>query len=306
MRFSVAGVQMYLSAIHSNVEAMRSRLDVLMATFPWVEMVVFSELAPQGFFLSKAESLPGPTENAFCEMARKHKIWLLPGSLYEKRDGQIFNTASVINPDGLVVGRYRKMFPFRPYEENVASGDEFLVFDVPEVGRFGVSICYDIWFPETTRTLVAMGAEVLLHPTMTNTMDRNVELAIIRASAAQNQCYIMDINGLGDCGNGHSLIVGPEGYIIHQAGGSSEMIPVELDFERVRHTRRNGIMGLGQPLKSFRDRKVAFDVYRPEVNFGHLNQLGPLEKKSRRAVARGDKPIVDTTEAPETNSTNTK
>ena len=293
MRFTIAGVQMYLSAVHNNVEAMRSRLDVLLATFPWVEMVVFSELAPHGFFLSKAETLPGPTENAFCEMARKHKIWLLPGSMYEKRDGKIYNTASVINPDGTVVGRYRKMFPFRPYEENVASGDEFLVFDVPDVGRFGVSICYDIWFPETTRTLVAMGAEVLLHPTMTNTIDRNVELAIVRASAAQNQIYILDINGLGDCGNGHSLIVGPEGYIIHQAGSSSEMIPIEINLERVRHTRKSGIMGLGQPLKSFRDRKVAFDVYRPEVDYGYLSQLGPLEKKSRRAVARGDHEIPD-------------
>lgn len=286
--FAIAGIQMYLSAIHSNLEAMRSRLDVVMSTYPWLEMVMFSELAVHGFFLSKAETLPGPTEQAFCEMAKKHRIWLLPGSLYEKRNGKIYNTASVINPDGKVVGRYRKMFPFRPYEEHVEGGDEFLVFDVPNVGRFGVSICYDIWFPETSRTLVAMGAEVLLHPTMTNTIDRNVELAIVRATAAQNQCYIFDINGLGDCGNGSSIVCGPEGYVIHQAGTGSEMIPVEINFDRVRHTRKEGIMGLGQPLKSFRDRKVVFDVYRPEVDFGYLRNLGPLEKKSRRRVARGD------------------
>jgi len=288
MRFAIAGVQMYLSATHSNLEAMRARLHVLMMTFPWVQMVMFSELAVNGFFLSKAEPLPGPTEDAFREMARKHKIWLLPGSMYEKRGNEIYNTASVIDPEGNVVGRYSKMFPFRPYEEHVASGDEHLVFDVPHVGRFGVSICYDIWFPETTRTLVSMGAEVLLHPTMTNTIDRNVELAIVRASAAQNQCYILDINGLGDCGNGHSIIVGPEGYVIHQAGSGSELIPVEINTDRVRHTRKEGIMGLGQPLKSFRDRKVVFDVYRPEVDYGYLSSLGPLEKKSRRAVARGD------------------
>ena len=54
---------------------------------------------------------------------------------------------------------WRKMFPFEPYEANVAAGREFLVFDVPSVGRFGLSICYDMWFPETSRTLAAMGAE---------------------------------------------------------------------------------------------------------------------------------------------------
>jgi len=298
--FAIAGVQMYLSATHPNLEAMRARLNVLMSTFPWVQMVMFSELAVHGFFLSKAEPMPGPTENAFRDMARRHGIWLLPGSMYEKREGKIFNTAPVINPDGDVVGRYSKMFPFSPYEEGVASGDSFLAFDVPNVGKFGVSICYDIWFPETTRTLAAKGVEVLLHPTMTNTIDRNVELAIVRASAAQNQMYIFDINGLGDCGNGHSIICGPEGYVIHQAGSGSELIPIEINLDRVRFTRKEGIMGLGQPLKSFRDRKIVFDVYREEVDFGYLKSLGSLAKKSRRVtgdksktVARGVESVIE-------------
>ncbi len=95
----------------------------------------------------------------------------------------VYNTTSVIDPQGEVVRRFRKLFPFRPYERDVAGGSEFCVFDVPAVGRFGVSICYDMWFPETTRTLVAMGAEVILHPTMTDTIDRDVELSIARASA---------------------------------------------------------------------------------------------------------------------------
>ena len=61
----------------------------------------------------------------------------------------------MIDPNGNVVGRYRKMFPFQPYENHVEPGTEFLVFDVPDVGRFGVSICYDMWFPETSRTLAS-------------------------------------------------------------------------------------------------------------------------------------------------------
>ena len=71
----------------------------------------------------------------------------------------------MIDPQGEVIARFRKLFPFRPYERDVVGGKDFCVFDVPQAGRFGVSICYDMWFPETTRTLVAMGAEVILHPT---------------------------------------------------------------------------------------------------------------------------------------------
>ncbi|MGI9295239.1 MAG: carbon-nitrogen hydrolase family protein, partial [Pseudomonadales bacterium] len=175
--FSIAGIQMHIGQ-HDNLEAMEQRLDLLMHLYPWVEMVLFSELAPFGSTLQKAQALPGPAEEAFQKMAEKHNVWLLPGSMFEKRDGLIFNTTPVINPAGEVIQRYSKMFPFYPYEEGVTAGDEFCMFDVPDVGRFGVSICYDIWFPETTRTLAAMGAEVILHPVMTTYIDRDVDIAM--------------------------------------------------------------------------------------------------------------------------------
>jgi predicted amidohydrolase len=261
---------------------MGARLDVLMSVYPWVQMVVFSELAAFGPLTVHAQPFPNPTEEEFCRWARKHGIWLLPGSMFELAEGKIFNTASVINPQGEVVGRYRKMFPFFPYEEGVECGTEFMTFDVPKVGRFGVSICYDLWFPETSRTLAAMGAEVILHPTLTGTIDRDVELAIVRASAAQNQCFIYGINGFGDCGNGRSIIVGPAGDIQYLAESAQEMIPLEIDLDRVRRTRERGLRGLGQQLKSFRDRKVEFSLYGPQGrDWPYLNSLGPLRKPER-------------------------
>jgi hypothetical protein len=178
------------------------------------------------------------------------------------------------------------MFPIQPYEVDVAAGAEFLVFDVPEVGRFGVSICYDMWFPETSRTLAAMGAEVILHPTLTDTIDRDVELSIARATEATNQCYFFDINGAGDGGVGRSIIVGPSGYVIHQAQGGEETIPVEINLERVRREREVGILGIGQPLKSFRDRPVDFPVYRRDgVADAYLNSLGPIALPQRGSRA---------------------
>jgi predicted amidohydrolase len=220
--------------------------------------------------------MPGTAEDTFCALAKETGLWILPGSLYEKKDGKVYNTAPVINPLGDVVTRCRKMFPFLPYEVDVACGEEFTVFDIGGVGRFGVSICYDMWFPETTRTLVSMGAEVILHPSLTNTLDRDAELAIARASAVTNQCYFFDINSAGKLAFGRSIIAGPGGEVIHQAGAGREIIPIEIDLDYVRRVRMRGWNNLAQPLKSFRDHKTPFPVYQNTETSPTLAALGPL------------------------------
>lgn len=282
--FGIAGVQMMVSAFAPNLERMNNWMRHVRHRFPWIRMVIFSELSALGP-RQAPEPLPGPTEAKLCEMAKETGLWMIPGSLFEKverPDGTTvtYNTTSVINPQGEVIRRFRKMFPFRPYEHHVEGGDEFCVFDVPGAGRFGVSICYDMWFPETTRTLVAMGAEVILHPTMTDTIDRDVELSIARASAATNQVYFFDINGSGDAGTGRSIIIDPSGYVLHQAGAGAEVMPIEVDFAKVRRERERGLRSnLGQPLKSFRDRAVDFTVYNRESGVdAYLQGLGPLIK----------------------------
>lgn len=279
--FSIAGIQMPVSASHNNVPLMKHKVDVLMSVYPWVQMVLFSELCAFGPLTYHAQSFPNKTEEEFCELAKKHNIWLIPGSIFQKKEDHIFNTASVINPQGEVIGRYDKMFPFYPYEAGVTGGDRFLFFDVPEIGRFGVTICYDIWFPETSRTLAVQGVEVLLHPTLTATIDRDIELAIVQATAATNQCFVFDINGLGDGGTGRSLICGPDGRVLYLASTGEELIPIEIDMDRVQRSRERGILRLGQPLKSFRDRKVEFDIYQQDKKLPYLNSLGSLIKPTR-------------------------
>ena len=294
--FAVAGVQMNVSATDENVTAMKHKVAQVMVRFPWVQMILFSELATFGPLPKHHPESIEPIENEFRELAARHGIWLLPGSIFERCGGRLYNTASVIDPAGEVVGRHRKMFPFAPYEAGVEGGTEFLVFDVPEVGRFGVSICYDIWFPETTRTLTAMGAEVLLHPPLTGTIDREVELSIARATAAMFQCYVFDINGLGAGGMGRSSVIDPAGMVLYQAGGQDEIIPVEIDLEQVRRQRAVGIRGLGQTLKSFRDRAVEFDVYdRGYFDESYLDSIGPLEmpeKGGRAGLKKGHEPAT--------------
>ncbi|SFA97026.1 Predicted amidohydrolase [Poseidonocella pacifica] len=277
--FAIAGIQMNVAALTSNVEAMRHRIEILMARFPWTQMVLFSELAPYGPLDRFAQPFPNDAIAQFQEDARRYGIWLIPGSMFEKTaDGRILNTSVVINPLGEIVARYSKMFPFKPYEAGISSGTDFCVFDVPEVGRFGLSICYDIWFPETTRQLTSQGVEVLLHPVLTGTTDREAEISIARATAAQFQCYVFDVNGLGAGGVGRSLVVDPTSLVLHQSAGQEDMFPIEIDLDLVRRQREAGLKGLGQVLKSFRDREADFPIYdRTSGADAYLHTLGPLQ-----------------------------
>lgn len=294
--FAIAGIQMHVSAVESNVGRMKAKLDILMSIYPWVQMVMFSELAAFGPLIKNAQPVPNPVVETFRELAAKYHIWLLPGSIFEKEGEQTYNTATVIDPHGEIVGRYKKMFPFYPYEQGVSPGTDFLIFDVPEVGRFGVSICYDMWFPETSRTLAAMGAEVILHPVLTGSIDRDIELTIARSTAAINQCFIFDINGLDAGGNGRSIVCGPDGMVLYLADSGEELIPLEVDIERVRRSRELGVLRLGQTLKSFRDRAVDFTIYQKDANLEYLKSLGPLEKPTRRKTTIASvKPVTSFT-----------
>lgn len=257
---SVAGLQVELSK-GDNLAALAAEIRGAKRRYPWVDMIVLPELASFGTGVDRAQRMPGPAERHYCEIARDLGIWLVPGSLYELRRGKIFNTAPVIDPAGRVVARYRKMFPWRPYEDGVTAGTGFVVFDVPRAGRVGISICYDGWFPEVSRSLAWLGAEIIIHPTLTSSIDRGVELAIARTNAASNQCYFVDINVAGDIGTGRSIVCGPGGEVLHEAGQGREIIAVRLDLDYLRACRAFGWHGLGQPLKSFRDSEAAFPCY---------------------------------------------
>lgn len=279
-KFAVAGIQMHIG-VQNNLPEMRKRLGILMHLYPWVEMVIFSELAATGPAHHAAQSAGGEFEQEFCKMAKEYGVWLIPGTYYEKRDGKIYNTAPVVTPEGEIATRYSKIFPFAPYEDGIEPGTEPCVFDIPGVGRFGLSICYDIWFPELTRQLVSMGAEVIINPVMASFADRHADIAIATATASMFQCYVFAINGLLAGGNGYSRVIDPAGRILHDGCVQEEMIPLEIDLEQVRRQRRQGILNMGQPLKSFRDSPVRFPIYEDGHRSDYLNSLGPLEKAER-------------------------
>ncbi|GAB3292240.1 carbon-nitrogen hydrolase family protein [Parahaliea aestuarii] len=275
-RFAIAGLQLQLSS-KDNRYLIEKHIRRLALRFPWVQMVVLGELATHGADPAAATELPGDIVPFYAALARETGLWLVPGSIYEKDEHRVYNTALVFNPAGELVTSYRKMFPFCPYEREVWAGDEFCTFDVPGAGRFGLSICYDQWFPETSRNLAWLGAEVILCPTMTNTIDRELELCLARANAISNQCYFFNVNVAGELGNGRSITIGPDGQVLHQAGELNEIMPVEVDFEHLRRVRERGVFGLCQTLKSFRDSEMEFPAFQlPQRGQGPLAELGEL------------------------------
>jgi formamidase len=288
--FGIAGVQMAVVPwdAEATFEKMAALTQRITRSFPWVQMLLFHELAPSGVVqFDKAptpaqlaavrQPVPGALTERLCALARRERRWLVPGSLYETDGDQVYNTAVVISPEGELVARYRKRFPWYPFESEITPGDGYCVFDVPDVGRFGLSICYDMWFPETVRTLAWMGAEVILHPTMTPTQDRELELVLSRANAITNQVYFVDVNGVGPWGGGRSLIVDPEGRVAQQTGEGETFMAELLDLDRVTRVREMGTLGLVQAWKQLRDTGMRFPPYQEGFERGAVfDGLGVL------------------------------
>ena len=271
---SIAAIQLNL-AQKDNYTLLESKAREAVYRFPWLEMLVFSELAVGGAGASNATFFLSEYLDKLKELAKELDVWLIPGSFYEETEEGTLNTAPVIDNKGGLVTKCRKLYPFLPYETGVAAGNEVCVFEIPGSGKVGIHICYDIWFPETSRALALKGAEVILHPSLTDTCDRDVERAMVKATAAQQQCYYIDVNAGGEQGVGLSLIAGPDGEILHDALAGEEFMLVDVDFDRVRRCRKRGLKGLGQPIKSYRDDPKQ---HLSEVSdTDYLNKLGDLE-----------------------------
>ena len=273
--FAIAGLQLNLKS-KGNLDYVLDKIRYTKKRYPFVKMIVCSELAICGAGKGFAEPKLHEVTTVLCEVAKELSVWLVPGSIHEIDGDQTFNTAIVINPEGKLISKFRKLCPFLPYERGISAGENICCFDVPNVGRFGLFICYDIWFPEISRAMIADGAEVLLHPTLTDTNDRKIEKSMVVATAAQQQCYVVNINGAGDLGVGQSMLVGPEGDIIHESQSTEEILLFEADFNKVRRTRERGILCLGQPLKTYRDQILTKEKFKNLNESDFLNNLGEL------------------------------
>ncbi|HTV39882.1 MAG TPA: carbon-nitrogen hydrolase [Candidatus Sulfotelmatobacter sp.] len=208
-----------------------------------------------------AEKIPGPTTDAFCKLAKKHKV-VVVASLFEKRAAGVYhNTAAVIDADGSLKGIYRKMhIPDDPlyYEKfYFTPGDlGFRAWDT-KFGRIGVLVCWDQWYPEAARLTALQGAQILFYPTAIGwhpgekkeygANQHSAWETIQRGHAIANGCYVAVPNRIGHekiSGDGiefwgQSFVAGTSGQILAKAGVDQEeilMVPVDLAAVDVTRT----------------------------------------------------------------------
>ena len=220
----------------------------------------FAQSEDHGNF-SLAEPIPGPSTEAFQQIAREEKVVII-ASLFEKRAvGLYHNSAAIIDADGSLLGIYRKMhIPDDPlyYEKfYFTPGDlDFRAWDTA-FGRIGVLICWDQWFPEAARLTALAGAEILFYPTAIGwhpsekaaegEHQHNAWQTIQRSHAVANGCFLAAINRVGHekpVGGdgiefwGQSFVCAPSGEIItHASVNQPETLITEVDFAQVNEAR---------------------------------------------------------------------
>jgi len=249
------------------------------------QLVVLSELHRSLYFCQRedvknfdlSETVPGPTTELLGRLAQELNI-VIVASLFEKRAAGVYhNTAVVLDSDGSIAGKYRKMhIPDDPgfYEKfYFTPGDlGFHPIDT-SIGKLGVLICWDQWFPEAARLVATAGAEILIYPTAIGWDPRDSKqeqerqhqawVTIQRSHAIANGLHVVAANRTGHEGDpdsgpgiefwGSSFVAGPQGEIIFQADTSEEITRcVSLDMSKTENVRKIW--------PYFRDRRV--DAYR--------------------------------------------
>jgi predicted amidohydrolase len=214
---------------------------------------LWTYLGPRKRHAEVAEAIPGETTEFLGRLAARYRFWLVGGSFLEAVDGQerLHNTSVVLNPDGELVARYRKLHLFdvevdgKVYQESatIQPGEEVVVASLAGV-PVGLTICYDLRFPELYRRLAAWGARVVAVPaafTMETGKD-HWEL-LVRARAVENQVYVL---AAAQCGShppanacyGNSMVVDPWGTVVARAGYREGVVVADLELGHLEHVRK--------------------------------------------------------------------
>jgi predicted amidohydrolase len=213
-------------------------------------------LGPHGDKVRLAEPLDGPTVGRFARLARELGVYVVVGSVNERSADpkRCYNTSVMLGPDGALLAAYRKIHLFDVdvsdevrfrESDTIVPGDDLFVVDTA-VGQVGMSICYDLRFPELYRALVDRGAEVLLVPSAFTLMTgKDHWETLLRARAIEGQAWVIAAGQVGrhDDGGlrhswGHSMIIDPWGAVVAMASDGPGIAVADIDLARVASVRR--------------------------------------------------------------------
>ena len=247
-----------------SIARIETQLEKLMSAANRPDLVVGTEfslgLQWEGKTGSGVESLhdciPGRITEQMRRLAHNHGIYFIPGSMveYDPKDGNLYNALPIFSPSGELIDVYRKMCPYYPVEEGIAKGGRYVVFPMPEKSiTVGVMICHDWCFPEISRNLTLLGAELLIRPAVDPEGLYETCKSIPATRAFENQAYFLSVNMVGEFGGsyayGHSMLSGPDGRTIYEAGSREAMVSIPLDFDAIKHARRYGTHNTEQLLR---------------------------------------------------------
>src|SRR5436190_5787893 len=204
-------------------------------------------------FRASARPIPGPHTEPFADVARRHGVWILVGSTAEMGPDpdRPYNTSALIAPDGTLAATYRKVHlfdvdvvdgPADTESARVTPGDRLVCADLDGV-RVGLSVCYDLRFPELYRSLAVAGASILTVPSaFTERTGRDHWEVLLRARAIENGAFVLAPSQIGgppgQPAYGRSMVIDPWGTVIAQAPDTVGVIRAELDLDRVAEVRR--------------------------------------------------------------------
>jgi predicted amidohydrolase len=243
MLVAAAQIEPKLGEKERNLETCLARMEEAAAA--GAQLIVLPECAIPGYMWSSAdeampfaEEIPGPSTELMEREARRLGLYVVCG-LLERDDDALRNAAMFVSPDDGLIGTYRKThLPFLGVDRFVVPGDEMPVWETP-LGRIGIEICYDLRFPEMTRTLALRGADIVAHPTNFPIAARIQTELITVARAAENRVYLLTANRVGKerwaefCG--WSQIVDPYGVRLAEANETEETLLVaDVDAEKAR------------------------------------------------------------------------
>ena len=216
---------------------------------------LFTYLGRSSGRAAAAEPVPGPTTERLSAIARDRRIWVLGGSVLELEAARIHNTSVLFDRGGELVATYRKIHLYDaelPDQRPIRESDTFtpgeqLVTHATEEARLGLSICYDLRFPELYRGLMVLGAEVLCVPAQFQHVTGVAHWStLLRARAIEEQCFVVAPAQWGSYGSegsnrrsfGHSMVVDPWGRVLIEAPEEGDGVWLaDLDLEELREIR---------------------------------------------------------------------
>lgn len=210
-------------------------------------------IRPEGSRIGWSESLEGDLVTSFCQVAREYQVYLLLGSIPERLppSDKVYNTSILIGPEGGIRAAYRKLHLFDAVLPNgqavsesksVEKGRELALAHVDGV-KVGLTICYDLRFPELYRALTSAGAEILTVPSAFTVPTGKAHWEVLlRARAIENQVFVLAPAQTGQhsasrSSYGHSLIIDPWGQVVAAAGQEETLLEATLDLSRARLVR---------------------------------------------------------------------